>query len=229
MGDRSARGSFGAAFRPRRPSLSSISSRGPGLDKEALSQALDEIHGTASKQETLTSFSDFDGGGPSRAPGPKELVAGGIAGLYSRFRQSVTGVPDAVRPGSSGSYMKAETASVKSGTSGQPRSRLEIDVKASPAASSRLSRDLSEPTSAPLSPKPPRDSSKPLVETHPASPQASRKSTASTILLQGSARPSDRASDPQVPAPTRDAQPRVEANTNNLQRVSTTERRKSGR
>ncbi|WPG97509.1 Hypothetical protein R9X50_00028600 [Acrodontium crateriforme] len=73
--------------RARRGSLASINSRNGEVDKHVLAQVLDEIHTSASKSDTLTSFHEYDGGAP-RA-GPKELVSGGVSGLYNRFRQSV--------------------------------------------------------------------------------------------------------------------------------------------
>lgn len=78
-----------ASSRSRKGSFASVSSRGP-LDKEALSQVLDDIHSTASKSEAFVSFSDFDAHGSSRVSGAKELVSGSLSNLYTRFRQSVS-------------------------------------------------------------------------------------------------------------------------------------------
>nr|POF15545.1 1-phosphatidylinositol 3-phosphate 5-kinase fab1 [Quercus suber] len=72
--------------RSRRESLASITSRGE-FDKTALSQALDQIHESASKSETLTSFHDFDGG--EQRESATELVSNGVSGIYNRLRQSV--------------------------------------------------------------------------------------------------------------------------------------------
>ncbi|KAF2148717.1 hypothetical protein K461DRAFT_282187 [Myriangium duriaei CBS 260.36] len=164
-------------FRSRRGSIASVSSKGPTLDKEALSQALDEIHTTASRQDTLTCFSDYDGGsGAARVTGPKELVSGGLAGLYSRFRQTVAGSPESARPGSSGSHSKLDTLSVKSGTSGHLRNKVDVDVKRS-SSTNRASRDLSERSSAPHSPKLDKDKDAKLpAEAHLTSPLAHRRS-----------------------------------------------------
>ena len=100
--------------RSRRGSVASLSSRSD-LDKDALAQALDQIHTTASKSETLTSFHDYDGG--SRA-GAKELVSNGVSGLYNRLKQSVSGGTPAkdvkARPKTSGSRESVETDSIKS-------------------------------------------------------------------------------------------------------------------
>ncbi|KAK4980832.1 Mitochondrial distribution and morphology protein 12, partial [Elasticomyces elasticus] len=77
--------------RSRRGSLASISSR-IHVDKELLTQTLDQIHDSASRSDALTLFDDFDGGRQSRSGSAKEIVSGGISGLYSRLRQSVGGV-----------------------------------------------------------------------------------------------------------------------------------------
>ncbi|GAB7338229.1 hypothetical protein MBLNU457_4564t1 [Dothideomycetes sp. NU457] len=115
-------------FRSRRGSLASTTSKAP-LDKEALSQVLDDIHTTASKSGTLTSFSDYDGGSGAKV-GTKELVSGGISGLYSRLRQSVTGgSPESARSHSRNSIGYSETASVTSNTSSLPRQKPEKDLK----------------------------------------------------------------------------------------------------
>nr|POE77773.1 1-phosphatidylinositol 3-phosphate 5-kinase fab1 [Quercus suber] len=73
--------------RSRRGSIASITSRGE-LDKTTLAQALDQIHESASKSETLTSFHDFDGG--EQRESTTELVSNGVSGIYNRLRQSVT-------------------------------------------------------------------------------------------------------------------------------------------
>ncbi|PSK54312.1 1-phosphatidylinositol 3-phosphate 5-kinase fab1 [Elsinoe australis] len=146
-------------FRSRRGSWASVSSKAPPVDKEALSNALDEIHTTASKQDTLTSFSDYDAGGGTRVTGPKEPVSGGLAGLYSRFRQSVAGgSPDSMRPHSRGSLSKHDTESIKSVASGPVRSRVDVDVKRS-SSSNRASKDMTGKLSGNSSPRPDRDTS----------------------------------------------------------------------
>ncbi|KZF24180.1 hypothetical protein L228DRAFT_266539 [Xylona heveae TC161] len=78
--------------RSRRSSLASVSS----MSKGALSQALDHIHSSASQSETLTTFNEFASPPPAvtAAEGKSltgDLVHGGISGLYSRFRASVSG------------------------------------------------------------------------------------------------------------------------------------------
>ncbi|KAK0309562.1 Mitochondrial distribution and morphology protein 12 [Friedmanniomyces endolithicus] len=103
--------------RSRRGSLASINSR-KEVDKDVLAQALDHIHTTASKSETLTSFHDFDGG---RRAGAKELVSSGVSGLYNRLKQSVGGGTSAKdvgsRPRSNGSRDSVESGSRQSSLS----------------------------------------------------------------------------------------------------------------
>ncbi|KAI6963011.1 hypothetical protein KC329_g16122, partial [Hortaea werneckii] len=96
--------------RSRRGSLASINSR-RDVDKDVLAQALDQIHGSASRSETLTSFHDFDGGGRG---GAKEMVSNGMSGLYNRLRQSVGVSTPGKRPNSRESKDSIETQSVQS-------------------------------------------------------------------------------------------------------------------
>ncbi|KAI9768688.1 MAG: 1-phosphatidylinositol-3-phosphate 5-kinase [Geoglossum simile] len=84
----------------RRASLASLSSP-TQLDRESLSQALDQIHNSASQSEFLTTFNEFSSPPPSSSvPEGKrlagELVQSGLSGLYSRFRGVVGGVRDIV-------------------------------------------------------------------------------------------------------------------------------------
>lgn len=181
MANSSHRASVAAApgpvigFRSRRGSCSSISSKGAPLDKEALSQALDEIHITASKQDTLTCFSDYDGSAVNRVAGPKELVTGGLAGLYSRFRQTVTGSPESVRPASSSGQSRPDAQSMLSGASGHGRSKAEDDKKRSTSLH-RGSRDISERSSVLLSPRLDKDkATRSPPESHLASPLLNKK------------------------------------------------------
>lgn len=87
----------------RRGSLTSLSSTSQ-LDKEALSQALDQIHSSASQTETLTTFNEYTSP-PSSSSGPDSKgitseLHGGLSGLYTRFRASVGNVKDIVQLGS---------------------------------------------------------------------------------------------------------------------------------
>lgn len=135
-------------FRSRRGSLSSLHSHGT-VDKQALSQALDDIHTSASRSGTLTSFSDFEGrGNNGRGAGPKELVTGGISGLYTRLKQSVGAgtSPTSDRPASRGSLGYADTASVKSSTSAAFKSIFEDKAKAEPTTATTATATTSPAT-----------------------------------------------------------------------------------
>lgn len=86
------------AHRSRGGSLSSVSST-MKLEREALSQALDQIHFTASQSDTLTAFNDFSSPPPSTsvdesAGGTGSLVPTGLGGLYSRLRGAVGAVKE---------------------------------------------------------------------------------------------------------------------------------------
>ena len=106
--------------RERRGSLASLTSTKGEINKDALSQALDDIHTSASRSEALTCFHDFDGNAP-RA-GPKELVSNGVTGLYDKLKRGLGGTPvkDKGRPKSSASKDSIETGSVLSNASRKP-------------------------------------------------------------------------------------------------------------
>ncbi|KAG6010022.1 hypothetical protein E4U21_000464 [Claviceps maximensis] len=81
------------SFRNRRDSTISISST---IDKERLAHALDEIHTSASRCDSLTTFNDY-APPPERIPlsesrqAAGDLVQNGLSGLYNRFREAVGG------------------------------------------------------------------------------------------------------------------------------------------
>lgn len=128
--------------RSRRGSLASITSR-KDIDKDALSQALDNIHTSASRSETLTSFHDFDGGAGSGRAGTKELVSSGMSGLYNRLRQSVgvAGSPKdgKSRPGSSTSSFTKRSNSMHSTSTAPSKS---VSAKPSESASTLNTSNL---------------------------------------------------------------------------------------
>ena len=107
--------------RPRRGSLASINSTKGEIDRDVLSQALDSIHTSASRTETLTSFHDYDGGPPKGSA--KEIVSSGVSGLYDKLKRGLgSGTPTPVkdgksRPKSSASRESVETESVLSNLS----------------------------------------------------------------------------------------------------------------
>ena len=77
----------------RRGSIASLASRASvnQIDKETLSQTLDQIHTSASQTDKLTTFNEFTAP-PSSVLDSKGIASelqGGISGLYNRFRASV--------------------------------------------------------------------------------------------------------------------------------------------
>ncbi|KAL9004562.1 MAG: hypothetical protein Q9188_002632 [Gyalolechia gomerana] len=89
---------------PRRSRCGSIGSLGstPSIDKETLSQTLDQINQHASHTGTLTTFNEYTSPPLSSPSGDVKGLAsdlhGGISGLYSKFRASVGNVRDIVAP-----------------------------------------------------------------------------------------------------------------------------------
>lgn len=69
-------------------------------DRESLTQALDQIHSTASRSSTLTTFDEFttppSSSSAAEGKGIASELHGGLSGLYSRIRASVGGVRDIV-------------------------------------------------------------------------------------------------------------------------------------
>ena len=83
----------------RRGSLSSLSSN-IQPDREAVSQALDLIHSSASQSGSLTTFNEYTSP-PSSSSGPDSKsiageLQGGITGFYHRIRASVGGAKDVI-------------------------------------------------------------------------------------------------------------------------------------
>ena len=87
----------------RRGSLASLYAPA-SLDKDTLAQALDQIHTSASQSESLTTFHDFASPPALSSAGDGKTFAddiqGGLSGLYTRFRASVSAAKDAVAPSS---------------------------------------------------------------------------------------------------------------------------------
>lgn len=99
----------------RRGSLASLSST-TQLDKDTLSQALDQIHSSASQSDTLTTFNEYTSPPPSSSGLDSKGIAGelhgGLSGLYTRIRASVGNVKDIVSLG--GDDAVGEVASIRS-------------------------------------------------------------------------------------------------------------------
>ena len=87
----------------RRGSLASLSSI-TQVDKHTMSQALDEIHSTASQSNALTIFNEYTSP-PSSSSGTESKglaseLQGGLSGLYTRFRASVGNIKGGAVTGS---------------------------------------------------------------------------------------------------------------------------------
>lgn len=99
----------------RRTSIASLFSGVSQTDNEALSQALDQIHSTASQTGVLTTFSQLtvppSSSTGTEAKGIANDLQGGLSGLYSRFKASVGGVKDLVAPGLVAGDSEADDAS----------------------------------------------------------------------------------------------------------------------
>ena len=87
----------------RRGSLASLPSPVP-LDKDKRIQTLDQIHSSASQSQALTTFHDFASPPSLSSTGDGKTFAddiqGGLSGLYTKFRASVSAAKDVVVPGS---------------------------------------------------------------------------------------------------------------------------------
>lgn len=141
----------------RRGSLTSLSSANQN-DKEALSQALDQIHNTASQTETLTTFNEYTSP-PASSSGPDTKgiaseLQGGLSGLYSRFRASVGNVKDIVNLGpedvaTENSSLKSPKAAIHSP---EPFSKNVFDSALGPNLSISTTQATSAPGSGQQSP-----------------------------------------------------------------------------
>ena len=89
------------SWRARPSSFSSLANPSQH-DKEILTQALDQIHSTASQTETLTTFNEFTSPPSSSSAGDGKgftsELQGGLSGLYSRLRASVGNVKEIINP-----------------------------------------------------------------------------------------------------------------------------------
>lgn len=141
----------------RRGSLASLSSANQ-LDREVLSQALDQIHSTASQTETLTTFNEYtsppaSSSGPD-AKGIASELQGGLSGLYSRLRASVGNAKDIVNLGAED--VAVENASLKSPRaatySPKPLSKNVFESVRGPSSSNSITQATSAPGSGRQSP-----------------------------------------------------------------------------
>ena len=141
----------------RRGSLASLSSANQ-LDKEALSQALDQIHSAASQTETLTTFNEYTSP-PASSSGPDTKgiaseLQGGLSGLYNRFRASVGNVKDIVNLGAEdGAVENTVLKSPRTTTySPKPPSKNAVEFARGPSSSDSTNQATSAPESGRQSP-----------------------------------------------------------------------------
>ncbi|GJN70179.1 1-phosphatidylinositol-3-phosphate 5-kinase [Purpureocillium lilacinum] len=170
------------SFRNRRGSFASISGSST-IDKEQLAQALDQIHTSASRCDSLTTFNDFapppEGIPTSESRGTAgELVQHGLSGLYSRFREAVGG-------GSPTKAAPKETA--ESAAESAPKRTSTVDGHSSRPSISSLHRGDTAATITSLSsqPNPTTDVSS-AVFTSAQAPQSSKATSISLMSGQKS-------------------------------------------
>lgn len=143
----------------RRGSVNSMSPAST-VDKEQLVHALDKIHTSVSRCDSLTTFNDF-APPPERLPasesrgGAGELVQHGLSGLYTRFREAVGGgSPTKATPKDVSPDDNADAASKRTSTTDGHSSRPSISSlnRADTAAtvSSSQPTPMTDASSAPL-------------------------------------------------------------------------------
>ncbi|RFU81629.1 1-phosphatidylinositol 3-phosphate 5-kinase fab1 [Trichoderma arundinaceum] len=143
--------------RHRRDSINSVSVSST-FEKEQLAQALDQIHTTASRTDSLTTFNDF-------APPPvvipdtesRGTVQQGLSGLYSRLREAVGAGSSSKAAQREGDAEKLEILARKASTGGEGHAskpsisslgRAETATTISTAASQPAPAEVSSPTTA---------------------------------------------------------------------------------
>ncbi|KAL7793224.1 hypothetical protein V8C37DRAFT_107262 [Trichoderma ceciliae] len=183
--------------RDRRDSINSVSVSST-FEKEQLAHALDQIHTTASRTDSLTTFNDF-------APPPvvipdaesRGTVQQGLSGLYSRLREAVGAGSSSKAAQREDDAEKLEIFARKASTGGEGH--------ASKPSISSLSRaettaTTTATTSTTASQPAPTDVSSPTASTSPADgrPQMTSTSKSGSISLIGSSKshPSSRQSLP---------------------------------
>ncbi|UNI23228.1 1-phosphatidylinositol-3-phosphate 5-kinase [Purpureocillium takamizusanense] len=168
------------SFRNRRGSFASMSGSST-VDREQLAQALDQIHTSASRCESLTTFNDFapppEGIPASESRGTAgELVQHGLSGLYSRFREAVGG-------GSPTKTAPRETAEAVAETA--PKRGSTVDGHSSRPSISSLHRGDTAATVTTLSsqPNPTTDVSSAVFTSATENRHAPQSSKATSISL----------------------------------------------
>lgn len=141
--------------RGRRDSINSVSVSS-GLEKEQLAQALDQIHTTASRTDSLTLFNEFNP--PPVVPQDTEsrgTVQQGLSGLYSRLRVAVGGGSSSKAAQREEDADKLENLARKASASGEGHkskpstsslSRADTAATASTTSSQLIQPDVGSPT-----------------------------------------------------------------------------------
>lgn len=190
----------------RRDSINSVSVSST-FEKEQLAQALDQIHTTASRTDSLTTFNDF-APPPVGVPDPESrgTVQQGLSGLYSRFREAVGG-------GSSSKAAQKEDDADKLQNLGRKPSASAEGHASKPSISSlsRVETAATTPTTA--SHPAPSDISSPTASIAPADgrPQMPAAQKSGSISLMGGSKshPSSRQSLPTNATSTVTADPTI--------------------
>jgi 1-phosphatidylinositol-3-phosphate 5-kinase len=132
----------------------------------SITDALHQIHATASRSDTLTTFDDLTAPPAPADEEPKgaELASGGLSGLYSRLRASVGGVKEQTAEGGDGVAVGTGRAATRTGA-----------VQASPGGATVSSSVVGSVPSPRLQ--------SPSVASFPDSLPPSRDSSASTATL----------------------------------------------
>ncbi|KAF1990490.1 hypothetical protein K402DRAFT_460556 [Aulographum hederae CBS 113979] len=178
--------------RPRRGSINSLSSRTPA-DKDIISSALDSIHTSASRSESLTTFDEF-GSPPKSSNGADskslagDLVHGGLSGLYNRLRASVGASKDSIHP-LAASIDGADDASVrghKSQTGQRVANGYSVTSLTSPVVVSSPASRLNSPAVASF----PESSSRPSSSGVPLASKSTTTIAPSPIKPQSKSSPS---------------------------------------
>ncbi|KAL6891906.1 hypothetical protein GGI43DRAFT_202308 [Trichoderma evansii] len=174
----------------RRDSVHSVSVSST-LEKEQLAHALDQIHTTASRTDSLTTFNDF-------APPPvvvadtesRGTVQQGLSGLYSRFRE-------AVGASSSSKAAQRENDAERVEKSGRKASSAGGEGHTSKPSISSLSRAETTTTISIATSQLPSDVSSPTTSTNPLDGRPAAPKSGSISLISGSkSHPSSRQSLP---------------------------------
>lgn len=116
----------------RRSSITSLSPR-PGLNRETLSQALDDIHTSASQTTNLVTFRDFAPPPPAPKDEERPSTQSGLGSLYARLRPSSRNSLDLVQSSPSASHRKRRSE-LESPTQPQPPSPAGFRTREPPTA-----------------------------------------------------------------------------------------------